>query len=49
MTISDEAKAEAALPDRVITDEKEEILDKIAARLYLDDEFVQHTIERITK
>ena len=44
-----ELAAEAALPDRVVTDEKNEILEKIAARLYLDDEFVQHTIEKITK
>ncbi len=44
-----ELAAEAALPDRVITDEKKKILEKIAARLYLDDEFVQHTIEKIRK
>ena len=44
-----ELVAEAALPDRVITDEKKKTLEKIAARLYLEDEFVQHTIEKITK
>jgi tellurite resistance protein len=44
-----ELAAEAALPDGVITDEKREILDNISARLYLDDEFVQHSIEKITK
>lgn len=44
-----ELAAEAALPDGVITDEKKEILDNISARLYLDDKFVQHTIDKIAK
>ena len=41
--------AKAALPDNILTDDGKDILEKIAARLYLDDDFVQQAIAKVTK
>lgn len=45
--IAFELAAEVAMQDNVITDEKKEALDTLAACLSLDNEFVKKTIENL--
>jgi tellurite resistance protein len=41
--------AKVALPDNILTDDRKDILEKIAAGLYLDDDFVQQALGKVTK
>jgi predicted Zn-dependent peptidase len=41
-----EIAVEVAVPDRVLTEEKKVILENIAAKLYINREFMQQAMEK---